>query len=87
MTTRSATFGDAAGWHVEAGAALLQGEGWRPGHPQLAFDKQVVRDWAAGTGWDKRPPAPAVSDAIFEVTRARCIEAYERITGLTWTRE
>lgn len=62
-------------------------EDWQPGRPQHAFDKQVVRDWAAGTGWDKRPPAPEVPDAIVEVTRARYIEAYERITGLTWTTE
>jgi phosphoribosylaminoimidazole-succinocarboxamide synthase len=60
-------------------------EQWQPGRAQFAFDKQVVRDWAAGTGWDKRPPAPEVPDEIVQVTRARYIEAYERITGLTWT--
>jgi len=58
---------------------------WEPGRPQFAFDKQVVRDWAAGTGWDKRPPAPPVPENIVATTRARYIEAYERITGDTWT--
>jgi phosphoribosylaminoimidazole-succinocarboxamide synthase len=57
---------------------------WQPGRPQFAFDKQFVRDWAAGTGWDKRPPAPEVPDDIVQATRARYIEAYERITGLSW---
>jgi phosphoribosylaminoimidazole-succinocarboxamide synthase len=60
---------------------------WQPGRPQFAFDKQFVRDWAAGTGWDKRPPAPEVPDDIVQATRARYIEAYERITGLTWAKE
>jgi len=60
---------------------------WQPGRPQFAFDKQFVRDWAAGTGWDKRPPAPEVPEEIVQATRARYIDAYERITGLTWTGE
>ena len=60
---------------------------WQPGRSQLAFDKQVVRDWAAGTGWDKRPPAPEVPDEIVQITRVRYIEAYERITGHTWCSE
>jgi phosphoribosylaminoimidazole-succinocarboxamide synthase len=59
---------------------------WQPGRPQFAFDKQFVRDWAAGTGWDKRPPAPEVPDDIVQATRARYVEAYERITGMAWAR-
>jgi phosphoribosylaminoimidazole-succinocarboxamide synthase len=59
---------------------------WEPGRPQFAFDKQFVRDWAAGTGWDKRPPAPAVPDDIVAATRARYIEVYESITGQAWPR-
>lgn len=58
---------------------------WEPGRPQHAFDKQYVRDWAAGTGWDRRPPAPEVPAEVVAVTRARYLEAYERITGLTWS--
>ena len=57
---------------------------WEPGRPQFAFDKQVVRDWAAGTGWDKRPPGPEVPDEVVAATRARYIEAYERLTGRRW---
>jgi len=60
---------------------------WEPGRTQFAFDKQFVRDWAAGTGWDKRPPAPPVPADIVAATRARYIEVYERITGRTWPRE
>jgi phosphoribosylaminoimidazole-succinocarboxamide synthase len=59
-------------------------EGWRPGGPQHAFDNQYVRDWAAGTGWDKRPPAPEVPAEVVAATRARYVEAYERLTGRRW---
>ncbi|MFY1654852.1 phosphoribosylaminoimidazolesuccinocarboxamide synthase [Solwaraspora sp. WMMB762] len=59
-------------------------DAYQPGRPQFSFDKQYVRDWAAGTGWDKRPPAPEVPAEIVEVTRARYVEVYERITGRTW---
>ena len=62
-------------------------DGWEPGRPQFAFDKQFVRDWAAGTGWDKTAPAPPVPDGIVAATRARYIEVYERITGRTWVKE
>jgi len=59
-------------------------DAYQPGRAQFSFDKQYVRDWAAGTGWDKRPPAPEVPAEIVEVTRARYVEVYERITGRTW---
>ncbi len=51
------------------------------GRPQPSFDKQYVRDWAAGTGWDKKPPAPAIPDDVVAGTRTRYVEAYEKITG------
>jgi phosphoribosylaminoimidazole-succinocarboxamide synthase len=57
---------------------------WQPGRPQHAFDKQIVRDWAAATGWDKRPPGPAIPAGVVEAARARYIEIYERITGVAW---
>ena len=57
---------------------------WQPGRPQFAFDKQIVRDWAAGTGWDKRPPVPPVPPEVVAATRTRYIEAYERITDQRW---
>ncbi|MFV2009766.1 MULTISPECIES: phosphoribosylaminoimidazolesuccinocarboxamide synthase [unclassified Micromonospora] len=59
-------------------------DAYQPGRPQFSFDKQYVRDWAASTGWDKRPPAPEVPAEIVEVTRSRYVEVYERITGRTW---
>ena len=54
---------------------------YEPGRGQPSFDKQYVRDWAAGSGWDKAPPAPPIPDDIVAGTRERYVEAYERITG------
>jgi phosphoribosylaminoimidazole-succinocarboxamide synthase len=56
-------------------------EDYEPGRGQPSFDKQYVRDWAAGSGWDKRPPAPAIPEDVVAGTRARYVEAYERIAG------
>ena len=60
-------------------------ESWQPGAPQYALDKQFVRDWAVGTGWDREPPGPVIPPAIVAETRRRYIEAYERITGTSWS--
>jgi phosphoribosylaminoimidazole-succinocarboxamide synthase len=51
------------------------------GRGQPSFDKQYVRDWASASGWDKKPPAPAIPQDVVSGTRARYVEAYERITG------
>ncbi len=56
-------------------------EGYEVGHGQPSFDKQYVRDWASGSGWDKKPPAPAIPDDVVAGTRARYVEAYELISG------
>jgi phosphoribosylaminoimidazole-succinocarboxamide synthase len=56
-------------------------DGYAPGRPQPSFDKQYVRDWAAASGWDKTPPAPPIPDEVVDGTRARYLEAYERIAG------
>jgi len=56
-------------------------EDYQPGRGQPSFDKQYVRDWASGSGWDKLPPAPAIPDDVVAGTRQRYVEAYERITG------
>jgi phosphoribosylaminoimidazole-succinocarboxamide synthase len=56
-------------------------DGYEPGRGQPSFDKQYVRDWASGSGWDKKPPAPAIPDGVVAGTRARYVEAYERIVG------
>jgi phosphoribosylaminoimidazole-succinocarboxamide synthase len=60
-------------------------EKWRPGERQHSLDKQFVRDWATGTGWNREPPGPAVPAAVVAETRRRYIEAYERITGVGWS--
>ena len=58
---------------------------WRPGRPQQSFDKQYVRDWLTSpeSGWDRSSdtPPPPLPDAVVENTRARYVEAYERLTG------
>jgi phosphoribosylaminoimidazole-succinocarboxamide synthase len=54
------------------------------GRGQPSFDKQYVRDWASGTGWDKSPPAPEIPEDVVEGTAQRYREAYERITGLSF---
>jgi phosphoribosylaminoimidazole-succinocarboxamide synthase len=51
------------------------------GRGQPSFDKQYVRDWAAGTGWDKTPPAPAIPDDVVAATRDRYVTAYEKLAG------
>jgi phosphoribosylaminoimidazole-succinocarboxamide synthase len=56
-------------------------QGYEPGRGQPSFDKQYVRDWASGSGWDKSPPAPALPSKVVDGTRARYREAYERIAG------
>jgi len=54
---------------------------YEPGHAQPSFDKQYVRDWAAGTGWDKSAPAPAIPADIVAGTQRLYAQAYELISG------
>jgi phosphoribosylaminoimidazole-succinocarboxamide synthase len=54
---------------------------YQVGRSQPSFDKQFVRDWAAGTGWDKTPPAPAIPDDVVAATRERYVTAYEKLAG------
>jgi len=56
-------------------------ERYEVGRAQPSFDKQYVRDWAAGTGWDKSPPAPAIPDDVVAATRERYVTAYETLAG------
>ena len=58
---------------------------WAPGRPQRSFDKQFVRDWSATLPWDRTAPGPAIPPDVVAATRARYVEAYERITGTRWT--
>lgn len=55
--------------------------GWRPGVALPSFDKQFVRDWLKDSGWDRQSNPPALPDDVVAATRARYVEAYERITG------
>jgi phosphoribosylaminoimidazole-succinocarboxamide synthase len=55
---------------------------WRPGGSPPSFDKQFVRDFLEKTGWNKTPPAPVLPPDVVAGTRARYVEAYERLTGL-----
>ena len=54
---------------------------WRPGGSPPSFDKQFVRDFLEKTGWNKTPPAPVLPPDVVAGTRARYVEAYERLTG------
>ena len=54
---------------------------WEPGHAQPSFDKQYVRDWLLASGWDRTPPGPELPDAVVAGTRARYVDAFERLTG------
>jgi phosphoribosylaminoimidazole-succinocarboxamide synthase len=56
-------------------------EGYAVGRGQPSFDKQYVRDWASGSGWDKQPPAPEIPADVVARTREKYVEAYELIVG------
>ncbi|MFD3550957.1 phosphoribosylaminoimidazolesuccinocarboxamide synthase [Streptomyces goshikiensis] len=62
---------------------------WEPGRAQPSYDKQFVRDWLASpaSGWDRAGelPPPALPREVVEQTRAKYVEAYERLTGLAWS--
>jgi phosphoribosylaminoimidazole-succinocarboxamide synthase len=57
---------------------------YRPGGPQPSFDKQFVRDYCEALGWDKTPPGPELPPAVVAGTRSRYVEAFERLTGLSF---
>jgi len=54
---------------------------YEPGRAQPSFDKQYVRDYCESLGWDKVPPGPPLPDDVVAGTRARYVEAFERLTG------
>ena len=56
-------------------------DGYKPGGSQPSFDKQFVRDWLEQSGWDKNSPPPPLPVDVVERTRAKYIEAYERLSG------
>jgi len=59
---------------------------YEPGRGQPSFDKQYVRDWVDETGWDHSPPGPELPAEVVEATRAKYVEAYERIAGQPFER-
>ncbi|WP_030906052.1 phosphoribosylaminoimidazolesuccinocarboxamide synthase [Streptomyces sp. NRRL F-5126] len=64
-------------------------EEWEPGHAQPSYDKQYVRDWLTSptSGWDRNGqlPPPELPKEVVEATRAKYVEAYERLTGIGWS--
>ena len=59
-------------------------DSYAPGGPQPSFDKQYVRDYCESVGWDKTYPGPELPDDIVVETRAKYVEAFERLTGISF---
>jgi phosphoribosylaminoimidazole-succinocarboxamide synthase len=57
---------------------------YEPGGPQPSFDKQYVRDFCESVGWDKTDPGPELPDQVVTETRAKYVEAFERLTGISF---
>jgi phosphoribosylaminoimidazole-succinocarboxamide synthase len=82
-------FGSSPGAEIVLGDEVLTpdssrfwpADDYEPGRPQNSFDKQYVRDWLDQSGWDHTPPPPELPPEVVENTRAKYIEAYERISG------
>ena len=60
-------------------------DAWVPGNNIPSFDKQPVRDWLENEPWDKTPPAPPMPAAVVTKTSDRYIQAYELLTGSSFT--
>ncbi len=60
-------------------------DGYEPGGPQPSYDKQFVRDYCESLGWGKTSPGPELPDDVVDGTRARYIEAFERLTGVEFS--
>ena len=59
-------------------------DGYRPGGPQPSYDKQYARDYCESLGWDKTEPGPELDDEVVEGTRVRYVEAFERLTDISF---
>ncbi len=62
------------------------GDSYEPGRAQDSFDKQFVRDYCETTAWDKTYPGPRLPDEIVQATRAKYVEAFERLTTIPFER-
>jgi phosphoribosylaminoimidazole-succinocarboxamide synthase len=82
-------FGSSPGCEIVLGDEVLTpdssrfwpADDYEPGRSQASFDKQYVRDYLDEIGWDHSPPAPELPREVVDNTRAKYVEAYERITG------
>jgi phosphoribosylaminoimidazole-succinocarboxamide synthase len=82
-------FGSTAGAEVVLGDEVLTpdssrfwpADDYEPGRSQASFDKQYVRDYSDSVGWDHTQPGPELPDEVVQNTRAKYVEAYEKITG------
>jgi phosphoribosylaminoimidazole-succinocarboxamide synthase len=61
-------------------------DAYERGRPQPSFDKQFARDWCESTGWDKTAPGPELPEDVVAGTRARYVEAFERLTDIPFER-
>jgi phosphoribosylaminoimidazole-succinocarboxamide synthase len=59
-------------------------DGYEAGRGQPSFDKQFVRDYCESLGWDKTAPGPELPEEVVAGTRARYVEAFERLTGIAF---
>jgi phosphoribosylaminoimidazole-succinocarboxamide synthase len=59
---------------------------YQPGGAQPSFDKQFVRDYCESLGWDKTDPGPELPNRVVTGTRARYVEAFERLTEIPFDR-
>jgi phosphoribosylaminoimidazole-succinocarboxamide synthase len=59
-------------------------DGYEPGRPQPSFDKQYARDYCESVEWDKTDPGPDLPDEVVAGTRARYVEAFELLTGISF---
>jgi phosphoribosylaminoimidazole-succinocarboxamide synthase len=59
---------------------------YEPGRAQESFDKQYVRDYCESTGWDKATPGPELPAEVVQATRAKYVEAFERLTSIPFER-
>ena len=82
-------FGSSPGAEIVLGDEVLTpdssrfwpADDYEPGRAQNSFDKQYVRDWLDQSGWDHSPPPPELPPEVVDNTRAKYIEAFERITS------
>jgi len=57
---------------------------YQPGRSQSSFDKQFVRDWLSATDWDKNSPPPELPDDVVRQTRAKYVDALQRLAGVAF---